>query len=86
MAVSAQRVTVGATAVALNSTGTAGDSLTIKNLDATNGVDLGPSSVTAGPGFPLAPGATVTVEVDPVDVLFATRPAAADVVLAVLRT
>jgi hypothetical protein len=42
--------------------------------------------VTAGTGFDLAAGATVTVELAPGDVLFAIRSAAADATIAVLRT
>ncbi|HEV8381609.1 MAG TPA: hypothetical protein VGQ29_08490 [Gemmatimonadales bacterium] len=73
------------TAVALNTASTSGQKLIVKNTDATNGADLGSSSVTAGTGFALAAGQTVTVEVQPRDVLFAIRSAAADVVLAVAR-
>ncbi len=85
MAVSAARVTAGAAAVALNAADTGGMTLTIKNTSA-NAADLGPSTVTAGAGFDLAGGATVTIQVDPGDVLFAIRSAAADATLAVLRT
>jgi hypothetical protein len=86
MAVSAARVTVSTAAVALNTTSTGGNTLTIKNTDATNAADLGTASVAAGAGFPLAAGLSVTVEVDPGDVLYAVRSAAADVSLAILRT
>lgn len=86
MAVTAARVTVSTAAVALNTAGTAGGSLTVKNTDATNAADLGAAGVTAGTGFPLAAGATVTIEVDAGDVLYAIRSAAADVSLAILRT
>lgn len=86
MAVSHQRFTVSTTPVALNTASTGGQKLTIKNIDATNAVDLGKSDVAAGAGFPLAATQTVTLEVQPQDVLFAIRSAAADVVLAVVRT
>jgi hypothetical protein len=88
MAVTASRVTVSSTAVALNAIGTGGNSLRITNTDATatNTVDLGPAGVTAGAGLPLAGGATITVEVDPGDSLYAIRSTATDVVLAILRT
>lgn len=86
MAVSAQRITVSTTAVALNTIDTGGTRLVVKNTDATNGADLGASTVAAGSGFPLAPGVTVTTPVDSGEVLYAIRSAGADVVLAVLRT
>lgn len=85
MAVTAQRITVSTTAVALNPAGTSGTRLLIKNTSA-NAADLGASDVTATGGFDLAAGATVTVELDPGDVLYAIRTAAADATLAVLRT
>jgi hypothetical protein len=85
MAVTAARVTVSTTAVALNTASTAGQTLVLKNTSA-NAADLGPSGVTATNGFDLAAGAVVTVEVDAGDVLFAIRSAAADATIAVLRT
>jgi hypothetical protein len=86
VAITVQRITVSTSAVALNTPGTAGQSLLIRNLDATNAADLGTSTVTAGTGFPLAAGQTVEVRADAGNGLFAIRSAAADVVLAVLRT
>jgi len=89
MAISAQRITVSTTAVALNTGTQDGGYLTVKNLDGTNGADLGTSAVTAGAGFPLPGSATpaaVTIFVKPGDVLYAIRSAGADVVLSVLRT
>ncbi len=85
MAVSVARVTAGVAAVALNAVDTGGMTLTIKNTSA-NAADLGPATVAAGAGFDLAGGATVTVQLDPGDVLYAIRSAAADAALAVLRT
>ncbi|HWP38940.1 MAG TPA: hypothetical protein VNL18_15445 [Gemmatimonadales bacterium] len=85
MAVSAARVTVSTTAVALNTASSSGMRLLLKNTSA-NAADLGASNVTAGAGFDLAAGATVTVELQPFDVLFAIRSAAADATIAVLRT
>lgn len=85
MAVTATRVTVSTSAVALNTATTAGMQLTIKNTSA-NAADLGPSGVAAGAGFDLAAGATVTVDLGPGDVLHAIRSAAADATIAVLRT
>lgn len=86
MAVSASRVTVSTVAVALNTADTLGRVLTIKNIDATNAVDLGTSSVTAGTGFALAAGATVQIQLSAEEVLFAIRSAAADVVLTILKS
>lgn len=85
MAVSAARVTVSTTAVALNTASTAGQTLVLKNTSA-NAADLGASTVAAGAGFDLAASATVTVELAAGDVLFAIRSAAADATIAVLRT
>jgi hypothetical protein len=89
MAVGAQRITVSTVAIALNTATQDGGYLTIKNLDGTNGADLGTAAVTAGAGFPLPGSATpaaVTIYIKPGDVLFAIRSAGADVVLSVLRT
>jgi hypothetical protein len=85
VAVTAARITVSTSAVALNTASTAGQRLVLKNTSA-NAADLGSSGVTAGNGFDLAAGATVTVEISPNDVLFAIRTAAADATIAVLRT
>lgn len=85
MAVSAERVTVGTSAVALNTASTAGLTLVIKNVGATFAADLGPSAVTSGAGFDVPVGATVTVEVDAGDVLFAIS-SSTGTTLAVLRT
>jgi hypothetical protein len=57
------------------------------NNTSANPADLGPAAVTAGTGYDLAAGASVVVELGPGDgQLFAMRSAAADAVLAVLRT
>lgn len=85
MAVTAARITVSTSAVALNTASTAGVQLTLKNTSA-NAADLGASTVAAGAGFDLASGATVTVDLGPGDVLYAIRSAAADATIAVLRT
>jgi len=85
MAVSAQRIVASTSAVALNTASTSGQKLTIKNTSA-NAADLGASTVTAGAGLDLAAGATVQVALQPQDVLYAIRSAAADATIAVLRT
>jgi len=85
MAVSAQRITVSTSAVALNTAGVAGQTLTLKNTSA-NAADLGASTVAATTGFDLAAGATVSVVLAAGEVLFAIRSAAADATIAVLRS
>lgn len=86
MAVTAQRITVSTTAVALNTDADVigGTKLVVKNTSA-NAADLGPAGVTAGTGFDLAAGATVTLELGPGEQLYAIRSAAADATVAVLR-
>jgi len=85
MAISAQRIVASTTAIALNTASTSAVRLTLKNTSA-NAADLGAAGVTAGAGFDLAAGATVLVQLQPQDVLFAIRSAAADATIAVLRT
>lgn len=82
MAVSAARVTVATSAVALNTAGPGGNTLVIKNGAAV--ISLGPSTVTTGTGFDVAAAATVTVDLDAGDVLFAICATTSDV--QVLRT
>ena len=85
MAVTAQRITASMTPVALNAASGGGERLLIKNTSA-NAADLGGAAVAAGAGFDLAAGATVgPIELDPGDVLYAIRSAAADATLSVLR-
>lgn len=69
MAVTAARVTVGTSAVALNTASPGGERLVIKNGAAI--IALGPAGVTTGTGFELAAAATIEVELDSGDVLFA---------------
>lgn len=84
---SADRVTVGVAVVQLNIPGgTGGVVLTVKNLDATNAVDLGGSDVAAGLGFALRPDESVVVHVDSREGLYAVRSGAADAQLAILRS
>lgn len=87
MAVTAQKFTVSNVALALNTASQDGTYLTIKNTDAANLADLGPSTVTAGNGFSLGTSTTVTVFLKPGDVLYAIKSGATDVTsLTVLRT
>lgn len=85
MAVTAARVTASTTAVALNTAAGGGERLLVTNTSA-NAADLGPAGVTAGAGFSLAASATVSLELDPGDVVYAIRSGASDATLAVLRT
>jgi hypothetical protein len=85
MAITAGRVTVSTSAVALNSASGGGERLVIFNGSA-NAADLGPSTVTAGTGYSLPANASVAVELDPGDVVYGIRSAASDAVLSVLRT
>ena len=76
-------LTVGTSATALNTAGTAGTTLTIKNGAAA--IDLGGSGVTNGGGLSVAASASVgPLSVDPGDVLFAI--CATSSVVEVLRT
>lgn len=86
MAVSAQRITVSTTAVALNSDADTigGTTLLIKNTSA-NAADIGGSTVAATTGYDLAAGASVTIECGPGEVIYGIRSAASDATLAVLR-
>jgi hypothetical protein len=69
MAVTAERVTVETTAVALNPGSSAGTHLRITNGAVV--IDLGDSGVTAGTGFEVPADGELTVEIDPGDVLYA---------------
>lgn len=89
MAVKATRATVSTVAVALGSAETdsqAGSVIKIKNVDATNTVNLGDSSVTATTGYTLAAGATETFTLNSGESLYAIRTGTADVILHVLQT
>lgn len=88
MAVTAERVTVSTTAVALNGTdtGVSGTVVTVKNTHATDALVLGASDVTASTGFSLAAGATLTVELSAGEQLYGIRGAAADITAHVLRS
>jgi hypothetical protein len=85
MAITAERIVAGATAVALNDASTADCSLVLTNISA-NGADIGDSAVAAGNGFDLPAGATVTIDVDPGDQVFAVRSGTQDATIGVLRT
>lgn len=69
----------------MNTAGTGGQDLTIKSTSA-NAADLGTSAVTANAGKDLPAGATIQIQVDAGDVLYAIRSGAADATLAILRT
>lgn len=79
----AERFTVGSSSVLLEGSEVAGRTLVITNVGGSNSADIGgASNVTDGGGFPLSPGASVTVHLDPQDVLYAVSSAGTD--LAVL--
>ena len=82
MAVSASRVTVATSAMALNTAEPGGGRLVIKNGAAV--IDLGPAGVTNGTGMSVAAAAVLTIELDPGDVLFAI--CATSSIVEVLRT
>lgn len=88
MALTADRVTVSTTAVALNGadTGVSGASVTVKNTHATDALILGASDVAAGTGFSLAAGVTLTVALTAGEQIYAIRGASADITAHVLRT
>jgi hypothetical protein len=87
MAVSAERVTVSTTAVALSpaESGVAGGRLVIKNTHASDALVLGPSDVTASTGFALAALTTLEIPYSYGERVYAIRGAAADIVAHVLR-
>lgn len=85
MAVKVAQVKVTSTATALNTAG-AGATLKVKNISATDGVDIGPSTVESGKGWTLAKEATDTFELDAGDVLFGIAAAGKEATLAVLST
>lgn len=88
MALSAERVTVSDTAVALvgSDPGTvSGGGLLIKNASA-NEAALGDSDVTAETGFRLPAAASVQLTLPSGERLYAIRTGASDAVLDVIRT
>jgi hypothetical protein len=74
---------VSATGVALNSRSLPGARATITNTSA-NPADLGASNVAAGTGYSLPAGATVQLQLNVGDVVYAVRSGAADGQLSVL--
>ena len=72
--------------VALNTAdATAGQRLIVKNNDGAELVYLGPAAVASGDGYILGAGESVTVELEPNEVLFAVSTAATALV-SVLRS
>lgn len=69
MAISTEQVTVETEAVALNASQTGGGRLYLFNDGAA--VFLGPADVTAATGVQLADAASLVLEIDPGDVLYA---------------
>lgn len=86
MAVSSAQFTVDDDPiVALNTAGPAGQRLSVKNSDAAEPVYLGPAAVTSADGFILTAGKTVTITLEPNEVLYAVSTAATALV-SVLRS
>lgn len=87
MAVSAERITVSTTAVALNpaESGVVGGRLFVKNTHASDALVLGASDVTASTGFALAFGETLEIPYSYGERIYAVRGAAADITVHVLR-
>lgn len=89
MAISAVRVTVTNTPVALNAVETdtvSGSKMWIKNTSA-NACDLGPSGITALGGFDLAAGATIgPIVLSAGELLYAIRSGASDATVSIFRT
>lgn len=88
MALTAERVTVGATAVALigpDSGNVSGGYLIIKNASA-NEAAVGDAAVTAATGFRIPTGATIELKLPSGEQLYAIRTGGVDAVLDVIRT
>jgi hypothetical protein len=88
MAITSARITVSTSAVALNAAETdtvSGMRLVVRNQDATNSVDLGPSGVTAGAGFELKAGTSQEFVLPSGELLYAIRSGGADVRVDVTR-
>jgi hypothetical protein len=84
--VGAERFTIGATAVPLNQSTYAGQTLYIRNTHGSAAIDIGGADVVAGGGLALAAAASVTLTIKPGDVVYAVRSAATDVTVTVFRT
>lgn len=87
MALTAERIVVSTTAVALNtdSGSVSGGRLVVKNTHATDALVLGDLTVAAGTGFSLAAGATLDLQLSAGEQVYAIRGAAADITAHVLR-
>jgi len=86
MAVTAARFTVSTSAVALNTADTTSVLRMLVTNTSANPARLGASNVVAGTGYLLAAGASISVELDPGDVLFAIRDGGTDAAISVVRT
>lgn len=87
MAVSAERITVSSTAVALSpaASGATGGRFLLRNTHTTDSLMLGASNVTASSGFALLAGETLDVAYSSGERIYAIRGASADIVAHVLR-
>lgn len=66
MAITAQRITASSTPVALNAKSLAALPLTVTNASANPAADPGGANVTAGTGYSLPAGATVSLQLNAV--------------------
>lgn len=84
MAFVGERVAVGVAATVIASADADGITATVRNSDATAGVELGGSAVTALAGYTLPAGQSLTVDIAPGETLYGIV-AAATVSVHVLR-
>jgi hypothetical protein len=64
MAVIGKRVTVASSPTLIATADGDGGSVTLRNADASNAIDIGSSSVATGAGFSLIAGAAVSIDLD----------------------
>jgi hypothetical protein len=88
MAVTAARIKVSSTEVALNTADAAASTLTVRNGSwvGSDIVVLGPSGVAVGSGFDLRGGEMAVIPLQANDVVYAIRGTPTDVLVSVLHT
>lgn len=85
MAVIGERVNVTDAAPLIVRADADGCSVTVRNLDATNSIDLGGSTVANGSGFPLPAGASHSVDLDPGEAIYGDAATGVTVSVGVFR-
>jgi len=87
MAIVGERITVDATATVLHtgSSGVSGTKLVIMNIDGTDTVALGPSTVTFANGFILGTTTTINIDLAAGDILYGRCDTAKSVVVHMLK-